>query len=213
MSYSFIHQELTNIENMLAELNECHVLFGQLYHHVNQSVEKIHRELEVINNLPTEPLRNLLSNTDIHENVGRVIYEGFDDINKVKQSLCNRKNVLIIIGSEENVFGTFHSKTLGINEWSFDLEHFAFTIKNKFNVRPTKFKRKTKEKIMCITENELYKINGWGSIGDESYIDFIFPTHYKDTVGKGGDVFVGNVYLNSFEIDYFLALEMRCGEE
>ncbi|GAB1222899.1 hypothetical protein ENUP19_0124G0006 [Entamoeba nuttalli] len=220
MNINNLQQQLDQIEETMSQMSECIMLFKKMHHQVNQSIERIRTQLEEMNNKKFHPLRELLPSNGIDEythtlskwterSIGRILYDGKLEIDSVKQVLLNKKNILIIIGSGNNVFGSYHDRTIGMNEWCFDLNHFVFTIKNLFNIPPTKYKRTIKEKVFCITDTCLYKINGWGSIGKDSYIDYLFPSHYKDTIGIGANIFTGNIYLNTFSVDYILVLEMR----
>ena len=217
-----IQHQLNQIEEMMEEMSEYIHLFKKMQFKITQSVEQIRTQIEEMNNKQTYPLRELLPDNGIDEfthtltswterSVGRIIYEGTLDIDQLKETLPNKKNVLILIGSGNNVFGSYHDRIVNKNEWCVDLHHFVFTLKNQFHVPPTKFKRVAKDKVMTVVENNnyLYKINGFGSFGTHSFIDYLFPSHYHDSIGMGGDIFTGNVYLNTFSIDYIMVLEMR----
>ena len=198
------------------------VLFAQIYNQVTTATEKIRREIEQMANETTAPICGLMAPLGIEEythsltswtkrTVGRVIHEGFSDFERIRAALQDKRDVLLLFGSGKNVFGSFHERTGNVGEWVFDLNHFVFSIRNPFGYAPTQFKRQSKDRVLMLTSTGLMRVNGWAEIGTESFIDFMFPTHYVDTIGRGGDVFVGNVFLQTFHIDYFLALEMRIG--
>ena len=151
-----------------------------------------------------------------------LIYRGSRDgtTSKIFHIKCDNKGPTIILFKNErgNIFGGYCPiswKTEG--NWQIVPEAFIFTLKNIFNIEPTKFNR-INDNYGILFHSEWGPCFGNGcpnigfledySIKNRCYSHFSVYPSYQDSLGKGNSIFTGdlnnnNKYYKISEIEAF----------
>ncbi|KAL7717203.1 hypothetical protein QTN25_005473 [Entamoeba marina] len=153
----------------------------------------------------------------------RIIYNSKVDgmsTDTFNNRVCLKKKVMIMIFTTDgNLFGSYHSKRIpptgGEGFVCDDSNHFVFTLRNPFNVPPTKFVRRNTSgpslginftgfksldnESVLVTSRWCYYIRE-----NESNISMSFSSVYADTVGKDYFIFTGSTVI---KLDLVIALE------
>ncbi|ELP91993.1 hypothetical protein EIN_386870 [Entamoeba invadens IP1] len=145
----------------------------------------------------------------------------FFDSKGFNEKVCGRKNLLIVAVSGKSIFGSWHSKQVPKEKKdSFvyikdDENHFVFTLKNEFNIPPTRFfpnevGKHTKSLCLSGSKNTTCIVGVYSAffietVDDGSTVDWSFNTNYKDPTEKGHLIFTGK---ESFTTDRLLAFSV-----
>ncbi|EKE41606.1 hypothetical protein ENUP19_0041G0128 [Entamoeba nuttalli] len=151
----------------------------------------------------------------------KLIYDSsqqFFDSRGFNEKVCGRKNLLIIVVSGKSIFGSWHSKQIpkekkdGFVYVKNDENHFVFTLRNIYNINPTKFLPREvnhHSKSLCISGSKnstcivgCYSCYFVETLDNESTVDWSFSSTYRDTSGKGHLIFTGK---QAFTTDRLLA--------
>ena len=132
-----------------------------------------------------------------------------------------------VFKAQGNVFGSYHSvlpeaQGVWVDE---DPEHFVFTVKNPFNVAPTRFdqRRPIDDGVLFVSKSssELMNIgylcflaSGAGSFIrlPQSGCPFSFSKGYTDHTNIGDVIFTGSTHPTLFELDQVLAFDLSDGQ-
>ena len=138
------------------------------------------------------------------------------DLFEFNGNVCGRNNLMLLVFSDDgSIFGSYTSVQVPQpSNWvKKDMGHFVFTIKNPYNVPPTRFYPTKPGNSVYIFQNDYmisvvaiqgaFKIN----IKMDSVYSTKFSKFYKDTVGKGASLFVTNP--EKFTIKSIMALEFN----
>jgi len=120
---------------------------------------------------------------------------------------CNNKGeTFIIIKSQNNyIFGGYSPRSwTSCNNWINDAKAFIFTIKNPYNIPPTKY--------LNNGSNSMYDHSSYLSAfggGHDFYVNattcnVAFPNTYTDTTGKGTATFFGTTSIAISEMEVFI---------
>ncbi|EDR29117.1 hypothetical protein EDI_287470 [Entamoeba dispar SAW760] len=151
----------------------------------------------------------------------KLIYDSsqqFFDSKGFNEKVCGRKNLLIIVVSGKSIFGSWHSKQIpkekkdGFVYVKNDENHFVFTLRNIYNINPTKFLPREVNKYsksLCLSGSKsstcivgCYSCYFVETLDNESTVDWSFSSTYRDTSGKGHLIFTGK---QAFTTDRLLA--------
>ncbi|EDR22095.1 hypothetical protein EDI_041240 [Entamoeba dispar SAW760] len=160
-----------------------------------------------------------------HANKFCIIYNSENQELSTKQvwrTLQGRINIITVICTTNgSVFGSYHS-VIPKRQSSIlcdDKKHFMFTLKNPFNVPPTRFKQNLKNENQLIIHRDIQ--NSWiFGVGygfhirgeDKSYIGSASGEQlnrgYIDTVGLNSDIFNDSHYPSYFSFSRILFVQL-----
>ena len=131
--------------------------------------------------------------------------------------LKGRKDILIVIETDEGyIFGSYHSIIPERQELCVenDPHHFVFTMKNPFNVPPTKFELKEgwKKSLYIYGDDQIsdvFYVFGCYLIcnNDESFIKKIFNYNYRHKHSVDAHVFVGKLWDSYFSLSRLVCVQ------